>query len=121
MAVVLVSGDLMGASRVEGAARLSGVEYQMVGTIDAAIDACAATPVLLVAVDLATADIDVTSLVQRLRHRSENVPTIAAYGPHVHEAVLQRAKEAGCDLVLSRGQFMSQIESILAEYATARK
>ena len=38
---VLLSGDLMGASRVEGAARLAGVEFRMVGSVDAAVDCCA--------------------------------------------------------------------------------
>jgi DNA-binding NtrC family response regulator len=119
MAVVLLSGDLMGASRVEGAARLTGVGYRMVGNVDAVIDACAATPVSLVAVDLSTAGIDVAALVERLKNRTESVPTVVAYGPHVHEAVLQMAKKAGCDVVLSRGQFMSQVDAILAEHATA--
>jgi CheY-like chemotaxis protein len=119
MAVVLLSGDLMGASRIEGAARMVGVDYQMVGSADAAIDCCAAKPVALVMVDLATAGMDVAALVERLQGRSSNVPAIVAYGPHVHEAVLEAAKQAGCDQVLSRGQFMSQAAAIIAHYAAA--
>jgi DNA-binding NtrC family response regulator len=119
MAVVLLSGDLMGASRVEGAARMAGVDYQMVGSVDAAIDCCAAKPVALVMVDLATAGLDVAGLVERLRTRGSNVPAIVAYGPHVHEAVLEAAKQVGCDQVLSRGQFMSQAGAIIDHYAAA--
>jgi DNA-binding NtrC family response regulator len=89
----------------------------MVDSVDAVIAACAATPVKLVAVDLGTAGIDVPALVQRLKGRTENVPAIVAYGPHVHEAALEAAKEAGCDAVVSRGQFMSQADAIFARYA----
>lgn len=121
MAVVLLSGDLMGASRIEGGARLAGTECRMVGNVDAAVLACAAQPVALVMVDLTTAGLDVTALVERLKGRSENVP-IVAYGPHVHEAMLDAAKAAGCDRVLSRGQFLAQADAIIAHYAaTATK
>jgi DNA-binding NtrC family response regulator len=120
MAVVLLSGDLMGASRIEGAARLAGVDYQMIGSVDAAVDCCAARPVALVMVDLATSRLDVASLVERLKGRTDNVPAIVAYGPHVHEAVLDAAKAAGCDQVLSRGQFMSQAGAIIAQFAKRR-
>jgi DNA-binding NtrC family response regulator len=121
MAVVLLSGDLMGASRIEGAARLSGVEFRMIGSVDAVIDCCAAQRVSLVMVDLATAGLDVSSLVERLKSSSEHGPAIVAFGPHVHEAALDAAQEAGCDQVLSRGQFMSQAGAIIARYQAGRQ
>ena len=36
-----------------------------------------------------------------------------AYGPHVDEAVLADAAEAGCDQVLTRGQFNKQYPELL--------
>jgi DNA-binding NtrC family response regulator len=120
MAVVLLSGDLMGASRIEGAARLAGIPYRMVGTVDAVLAACAATPVSIVAVDLATAGIEVAALVNGLKQQAARVPTVIAYGPHVHEAVLEAAQAAGCDQVLSRGQFMSQVDAIFARFAGSK-
>jgi CheY-like chemotaxis protein len=119
MAVVLLSGDLMGASRVEGAARLSGVEFRVVGSVDAAIDCCAAQSVSLVMVDLATSGLDVSALVERLKISSRRAPAVVAFGPHVQKAALDAAQEAGCDQVLSRGQFMSQASAIIAHYAAA--
>jgi DNA-binding NtrC family response regulator len=119
MAVVLLSGDLMGASRVEGAARLSGVDFRMAENIDAAVECCVAQPVTLVIVDLATAGLDVAALVERLKNKSAHRPAIVAFGPHVHEATLDAAKAAGCDQVLSRGQFMSQAGAIIARCAAA--
>jgi hypothetical protein len=39
---------------------------------------------------------------------------IIAYGPHVDEALLADAKEAGCDEVLTRGQFNKLFAELLA-------
>jgi hypothetical protein len=38
---------------------------------------------------------------------------VIAFGPHVHEDRLAAARAAGCDSVLSRGQFFSQAENVL--------
>ncbi len=119
MLVVLLSGDLMGASRIAGAARLANVEFRMAGSVDATIDCCAEQKVSLVMVDLAMAGLDVFSLVARLKSNQE-APAIVAFGPHVHEAMLDAAQEAGCNHVLSRGQFMSQAGAIIARYAAAK-
>ena len=116
--MVLLSADLMGASRVEGAARLAGVDYSMVGSVDAAVESCAAKSVTLVAVDLATPGVDVGTLVEQLR-QAEPAPVVVAFGPHVHAAALRAAKSAGCDAVLSRGQFMSQVDGLLRQHAAA--
>ncbi|MGD9637375.1 MAG: hypothetical protein AB7G28_00280 [Pirellulales bacterium] len=117
MAVVLISRDLMGASRVEAAARSAGVAYRMVGSVDAAVGASSAMTTPLVIVDLAMTGIDVSALVDRLKGPGEVGTTILAFGPHVHEALLHAARDAGCDQVLTRGQFMSQLDAIIARFA----
>ena len=42
---------------------------------------------------------------------------VVAYGPHVDEAALADATEAGCDLVLTRGQFNQQYATLLQDVA----
>lgn len=120
MTVVLLSGDLMSAARIEGAARLAGASYCMVGNVDAAVEACAADRSALVLVDLTLSGLDVASLVERTQSLADAKPTIIAYGPHVHESLLAAAQAAGCDLVLSRGQFMSRVDTILATLAAPK-
>jgi DNA-binding NtrC family response regulator len=117
MTVLLVSGDLMSASRVEGAVRQAGADLRQIGSVAAAIDFCVNETVPLVLVDLATAGLDVAELVAGLKSIGERSPAIVAYGPHVHEAALEAAQAAGCDAVLSRGQFMSQAAAIVAQFA----
>jgi hypothetical protein len=41
-------------------------------------------------------------------------PQVVAFGPHVHETLLVAAEAAGCDLVLSRGQFFSRLDEIVS-------
>jgi hypothetical protein len=117
MAVVLVSGDLMGASRIEGAARFARIDFRMLSNADSAVEFCAATRVPLVMIDLTLAGLDLESLVSRLKNLPNGGPTIVAYGPHVHEAKLAAAQAAGCDAVMSRGQFLSNVDAILTQHA----
>lgn len=118
--VVLLSGDLMGMSRVEGAARQAGLELRFLPGADAVADLCAVQPVSLVLIDLATPGLDVAALVRRLRSDAAGrAPRTIAFGPHVHEQILEAAAAAGCDQVLSRGAFMAQLGALLADNTTA--
>ena len=66
-------------------------------------------------VDLNTPGLDPSQLVPQLRALSSPPQQIIAFGPHVHEARLAAAKESGCDLVLTRGQFYARAEELLSE------
>jgi hypothetical protein len=118
MLTVLVSGDLLAASRVEGEARRVGVAFHTVSSAEAAVDFCSREPVGLVVVDLAISGLDLPTLVNKLGRTEEIKPTLVAFGPHVHEARLEAAANAGFDQVLSRGQFMAQIGAILARHSS---
>jgi CheY-like chemotaxis protein len=70
------------------------------------------TPSLLI-IDLSTPALDVAALMQQLRATGNAVPRTVAFGPHVHEERLAAAREAGCDQVLSRGEFFARLDSIV--------
>ena len=114
MTVVLLSGDLAVLSRVEGAAARLGQTVRSASAESQAVDLCAAEGATTLVVDLSMASLDVASLVSRLRSDAASHPRVVAFGPHVHEQRLAAAREAGCDLVVSRGQFFSQLDAILA-------
>ena len=113
MSVVLLSRDLMTSSRVEGAALRQQISLRTVGGVEQAVAECSDKPVALVIVDLATASLDVAGLVEGLK-QLPSAPSIVAFGPHVHEAALAAARDAGCDEVLSRGQFFAQLDAVVA-------
>ncbi len=113
MKLVLLSRDLMLTSQVDGAARHKG--YQAIHTADLASAVAAAEDPQchLLLVDLQLPGLDISSLVTQVREGSPGKIRIVACGPHVHENRLAAASEAGCDQVLTRGQFHREVDASL--------
>ena len=115
MTVVLLSSDLAVLSRVEGAATRLGQMVRSASGESQAVEFCKAEDANTLVIDLSMPSIDLASLVHQLKSAEGSKTRVVAFGPHVHEQRLAAAREAGCDLVVSRGQFFSQLESILKE------
>ena len=116
MSASLLTTDLMTASKAQGAAMRAGCTLRTAANVDVLLAQAAEPGCRLVILDLGTPGLDPAELVPRLRSL-ESRPTILAFGPHVHEARLQAAIQAGCDLVISRGQFHAQAEEILGKHS----
>ncbi len=116
MAALLLTADLMAASKVAGASARSGVSVTIASSpADFLAKAAAATFALMI-LDLTVAGVDLADFVPRLKSLTPT-PIVLAYGPHVHEARLAAATQAGCDEVISRGQFHAQMDEILRRFA----
>lgn len=113
MTVVLLSGDLAVLSRVEGAAARLQQPVRSASNETQAVDFCKTEVAKTLVVDLSMPSLELPSLVSQLKSDGRSITRVVAFGPHVHEQRLAAAREAGCDLVVSRGQFFSQIETIL--------
>jgi len=113
MSVVLVTSDLMVVSHVQGAAARAGVAVQTAANADQAAELAKMTETRLVIVDLAMPSLELSALVTRCKAQRPTAPRIVAFGPHVHEDRLAAARHAGCDAVMSRGQFFSQVDALL--------
>src|SRR5688572_15389419 len=116
MSVLFLSSDLMFSSRLTAAGQRLGVEVVSVSSIEAAADRLQGDSIDLVICDLSSTGAETQNMVERLRQSQPRLP-IVAYAPHVHEERLRAAAEAGCDEVLSRGQFDRLMGHILARYA----
>jgi len=113
-----LTADLFISSRVAGVAQRVGVDLQTVGSLAALLDrADKAGGCSLVLLDLTLPSLDVTTAVKSIKDRFPQA-RIVAYGPHVHEALLASAAAAGCDEVLTRGQFDREMERVVREGAT---
>ena len=113
MQIVLLSQDLMIGAHVEGATRQLGMTLQQVPKQQAAVAAATDTACQVLLVDLSTPELDLAALVQALRSaRGRSLPIVAS-GPHVHEARLEAARAAGCEVVISRGQLDRELSTIL--------
>ncbi len=113
--VVLVSNDLLLQSQVSSKAIASGVELFVASpaTFDAVLQAtCPAA----IAVDLASVG-DIAEVVARIRAAASDECQVWAFGPHVQVSRLSAAREAGCDWVTSRGDFLQKAPARFAKLA----
>ena len=113
MKVVLLSSDLMVVSRVQGTAARTGAAVRALSNASPAIESCLNEQADVLIVDLATPSLDLETLVNGLKAVATRSTRIVAFGPHVHEDRLEAAREAGCDVVMSRGRFFAEMDSIL--------
>lgn len=112
--LLAVTNDLMATAPIEHAARQLGASCRS-ATAAQLDDLQLPKPPQLVVLDL-TVSSDVASTVQAIRSVVGFEAPIVAFGPHVHEAILQAADDAGCARVLTRGQFHRDMVSVLGEF-----
>jgi CheY-like chemotaxis protein len=112
--VLLVSPDLFLGSRIRGTVESQGRSLSVASTGHAAAERLDAGNYRLVLIDLQTPGLDLTDLRQRRTARGE--PAFVAYGPHVQAPLLRAARAAGCDEVLTRGQFDASIRDVLNRF-----
>jgi CheY-like chemotaxis protein len=115
--IILISNDLMAAASIRRQAETLDAPLVLTTDIDAAVAKCNEAGVRLVLVDLATPGLGPQAIVTRLRSAPRPPGAIIAFGPHVQDQWLAAATEAGCDEVLSRGQFHAQATALLTRYA----
>jgi DNA-binding NarL/FixJ family response regulator len=70
----------------------------------------------LVLVDLTLDGVNLPAVVTAVRAAAP-LARVVAYGPHVDQAALADAADAGCDQVLSRGQFDRDYRALITAVA----
>jgi CheY-like chemotaxis protein len=108
-AVLLLSDDLLDASRIAAAGRAHGVTVHRARDLEGLTALVRRETPRLVLVDLANPGLSVGRLLEVLRTECPQMPRLVAYGPHVDAAGLHAARQAGCDLVLPRSAFVEQL------------
>jgi CheY-like chemotaxis protein len=106
---LLLSDDLLDASRITGTARSLGLSVQQVRSVDVLEQLARETAPSCILVDLNYPHLDVAELIRRLRNNCPQMPRLVGYGSHVDAAGLKAARSAGCDLVLPRSAFVEQL------------
>jgi CheY-like chemotaxis protein len=109
---ILLSDDLMFASRIAGTARDLGLSLNSARSPTALLEAARRQPPTCVIVDLANNGLDLPVLMTELK-KLPNPPRVVAYGSHVDAASLQAARAAGCAAVLPRSKFVEELPTSL--------
>src|SRR4051794_35284536 len=102
---LLLSDDLLFASRITGTARGLGLTVKVARSVEALQTLARQEPPACVLADLSHPGFDAAALVNWLRDHCSPVPRVVAYGSHVDTATLRNARQAGCDPVLPRSKF----------------
>jgi CheY-like chemotaxis protein len=109
--ILFLSSDLMFSSRVAGAAKALGTSVQLVADPAALPDKLTAD-CRLALIDLSLERLNLPAAVNAIRTGAPAAKVIA-YGAHVEQGALADAADAGCDQVLTRGQFNQQYAELL--------
>lgn len=109
--ILLVSPDLMVGSRLAGMARAGGAVLEQRHGPDAS-----AAGFDVVILDLQGLAAGAAAAVGRLRAAATDgrPPKIVAFGPHVATGLLDEARAAGADAVVSRGEILGSFAAVLA-------
>lgn len=116
MRCIYLTTDLLFSSRVASLARERGFVLDIVSNLAAAQELATLPDVRLVIVDLVLPHLDIAAATRELR---ATIPAVAllAYGPHVDEARLNAAREAGCQHVVPRSAFQGRLVQLLDDLA----
>jgi len=115
MSALLLTADLACSSKAAGAAARADVELATAMSVAALFERLASRPADLVLLDLTAPGLNPAEVVGKLKALPAPPRAVIAFGPHVHEAKLAAAAEAGCDQVLARGAFYAQLEQLLRQ------
>ena len=108
---LLLSRDLFFGSRIAGTAEQIGLRVETAGSIPQALEMIDRRRYRAVLVDLSVPGLSVPELMAGLPQVDR--PRVLAFGSHVHTALLEQARTAGCDEVLSRGQLSAKLVEVL--------
>ena len=113
--VLVIATNLFFLPRIQNIAAPSGCNTRQVMTIDRLKEEMADGETVLVLVDLEANPDFWGEAVGRVLASGPSRPQVVGYGGHTNTAMLQKAEEAGCDLVLTKGQFSRDLSKLIAE------
>lgn len=116
MSIIYLTNDLMFSSRVSAAAHAAATDMHVTGDVSELPALLPGGAVRLVILDLNLPSLDLAAVLPSIREAAPDVVVIA-YGPHVHEQKLAAARAAGCNQVLSKGEFNASASELIARYA----
>lgn len=106
-----IGRDLFFSSKVTGTARQLGWEMEVAANISDAVASCENGAYRCLFFDLEMPQSDLVHLMDNLPE--ENRPVVIAFGAHVHTERLEAARAAGCDQVMPRSRFSSELPELL--------
>jgi AmiR/NasT family two-component response regulator len=111
MKILAAIHDLMFSSKVTANARGKPISWLPRGTKVAEHVAATRPDVLLI--DLASPQLDAVNAIREIKSGECKATTVIAYVDHTREDLIEAARAAGCDQVLSKGEFARRLPELL--------
>jgi DNA-binding NarL/FixJ family response regulator len=106
------------SSRITGTALALGLKINVAKSVtDLTSQARERMPTCII-IDLSHPGLQLPVLIRDLHDAGTPMPRLVAYGSHVDAATLRAAREAGCDVVLPRSQFVEKLPQELGSWMT---
>jgi len=113
--IVAFLDDLFFKQKIADAAKRAGAVVTFAKTEDAVLQSISQTPSVVV-IDLNCVSADPVLLAARVKSEFPSTPVIG-FVSHVQTELREKARLAGCDTVLARSVFSTQLPDILRRYA----
>lgn len=113
---LVLCDDLVFFSRIAETARSAGLSVRMARTPAELIALAGAQVPAGVILDLQLNGLDLSALLLELRAVCPIMPRTVAYGSHVESQLLRAARDAGCDRVMPRSQFVKELDRDIAAW-----
>lgn len=115
--VLAVVNDLFFAVKLSDAAKRSGLAIEFIKEEDQVLEKAAAKPSLIV-FDLNFDAVNPLSLIEKLKASADTKSiSLIGYLSHVQGDLKQAAQEAGCDMVMARSAFSTNLFQIFKRHA----
>ena len=111
--VLLVGQNLFFLGKVEALAEPLGYKVQRANTESIFWDHYASRRPALILVDLEGDQSIWSNVLENIDHQEAGGVKVVAFGPHENVAMLERARNLGCDLVLNKGEFNRDLSKII--------
>ncbi len=115
--VLVIATNLFFLPRIQNVAAPSGCETRQVMDVEGLNEELDGGTPVLVLVDLEAEPDFWEEAVKIVLTLGAGRPQIVGYGGHTNVPMLQRAETAGCDLVLTKGQFSRDLGKLIAKAA----
>lgn len=114
--IAALVSDLLFGSKIAATTRAHGVDYRGVRSAAAVADPSLLPTLLIVDLEAEIPEGDPIAAIEAAMPKDPR-PRIVAFAGHLRSDLLDAARTAGADLVLSRGGFSQRLEGIVASIA----
>jgi len=107
--------DLFFQAKILATAKATGRLIRVVPSPEALIEECRTPGAGIVILDLASPGVDPVGIIQAIKTSNRTgAPRIVGFYSHINKEIERRAREAGCDLLLTKSTFSKRLPEILA-------